>query len=187
MTATAPHHELSRELRREDIPAHGLLQDVDAGPSERAALAQRFDLLSLDRIRAELLLKRAAGGRVRADGRLQASGSQACVVTLEPVAFEIDQPLSLLFAPVATPAEPGPQTAEASEFDAESDEVEDPIVDDVFDLGEAIAQHFAQLLDPYPRSPQAARNALPESPDSDVEQRVSPFAKLANLKRAKDG
>ena len=187
MTVNDPHPELSRQLRREDIPADGMSIDVEATPSECAGLARRFDVLSLDRLHAVLTLKRAAGGRVRADGRLQASGTQACVVTLEPVGFEIGEPLSLLFAPVAEGVEAGPPADTRAEFDPESDEVEDPIMDGVFDLGEAIAQHFAQLLEPYPRSPQAERDASPELADSAAEQRESPFAKLARLKLAKDG
>ena len=186
MTVIDVRPELSRRLRCEDIPADGLSIEIEATPSERAGLARRFDVLALDRLCTTLTLRRVAGGRVRADGQLQANGTQACVVTLDPVGFEMDQPLNLLFAPVPEEAGVGVSTESPAEFDPEADDVEDPIIEGAFDLGEAIAQHFAQLLDPYPRSPQAARESSAELAQSAPEEGDSPFAKLASLKLAKD-
>ena len=186
MTVIDVRPELSRRLRCEDIPADGLPIEIEATLSERAGLAQRFEVLALDRLYAALMLRKVAGGRVRAEGQLQASGAQACVVTLDPVGFEMDQPLDLLFAPVSEQGGVGVSAEPRAEFDAEADEVEDPIIDGAFDLGEAIAQHFAQLLEPYPRSPQAARESSTELTELAPEQGVSPFAKLASLKFAKD-
>lgn len=148
--------------------------DIAADEEERRAVADRLDLLRLDRFEAHAVLSRD-GQKVRANGRLKASLDQSCVATGEPVPAHIDEPFELFFVP-----EPKGRGAE--------DEVElgegdlDTIFHDgsAIDLGGAIADTLALSLDPYPRS--AGADAALKEAGVLTEEEASPFAALAALK-----
>lgn len=108
----------------------------------------RFGLLALDRLEAVLEASREAGG-VAVSGRVMAEGTQPCVLSGEPVAFAIDEPVALRFVEHATPAG---DEIELGEADLDTL----PIEGDAVDLGEAAAQTFGLALDPYPRAQGAA-------------------------------
>jgi len=59
---------------------------IAATAEERAALARRFALLSLDRLEAEVRLERLAGGLVRLTASLVVEAVQECVATLRAAA-----------------------------------------------------------------------------------------------------
>ena len=147
--------------------------DHTADNAERAAVAQRLDLLGLKRLEATLTLQRE-GDKVRAEGRLRASVTQACVATGDPVPATVDEPISLLFMP-----EPKGTPDEEVELSGEDLDV---IFHDgrEIDLGAAIADELSLALDPYPRSA-GAENALKEAGVLSEEQ-AGPFAALAALK-----
>lgn len=148
--------------------------DLVATEVERAAIAERLDLTSLDRLDAHAVLSRA-GQSVKASGRVKATLEQACVATGEPVPASIDEPFDLHFLP-----EPGMGAGEEEIELGESD------LDTVFhdgsaiDLGAAIADTLALALDPYPRSA-GAETALREA-GVVTEEEAGPFAALAALK-----
>jgi uncharacterized metal-binding protein YceD (DUF177 family) len=150
-----------------------------ADDAERAAIAKRLDLASLDRLEAHVCLE-CTGDVVRAKGRLVASLDQSCVVTGEPVAAHVDEPFALLFMP--EPETPGPD-----------DEIElgqedcDVVFHDgaVIDLGSAIADTLALNIDPYPRS--ASADAALREAGVLTEEQASPFAALAALRGGKGG
>ncbi|NJC04793.1 uncharacterized metal-binding protein YceD (DUF177 family) [Sphingomonas kaistensis] len=147
--------------------------DYHADEAERAAVAERLDLLGLDRLEAVVTL-RAEGEKVRAEGRLRASVTQACVATGEPVPATVDEPITLLFMP-----EPSGTADEEVELSAEDLDV---IFHDgrEIDLAAAIADELSLALDPYPRSA-GAEDALKEAGVLSEEQ-AGPFAALAALK-----
>ena len=147
--------------------------DLVADDAERAAIAERLDLAGLDRLDAHAMLNRD-GDAIRAQGRVQASLEQSCVVTGEPIPAHVDEAFEILFRP-----EPGPGD-EAIELGAEECDV---VFHDgaAIDLGSAIADTLALSLDPYPRSA-GAEAALKEAGIMSEEE-ASPFAVLAQLKR----
>jgi uncharacterized metal-binding protein YceD (DUF177 family) len=147
--------------------------EIAAGDEERAAIARRLDLPSLDRFEAALTLTRE-GEEVRAEGRLRASLAQACVATGKPVPATVDDQVRLLFRP--EPASAPDEEIELSEEDC------DVIFHDgrEIDLGAALADELALALDPYPRSAEAD-DALKEAGVLSEEQ-AGPFAALAALK-----
>src|SRR3546814_5505328 len=62
------------------LQPEGFVRKIEADAGERAALAERLDLISLDRLEAKLHAKFVAGGPVvRVAGRFQASAVQSCV------------------------------------------------------------------------------------------------------------
>ncbi len=182
-------NEFSHIARLDEIEAGtSTTITLEAGPDERAALAKRLSLLTLDRLRAELRLRRIRNG-LRISGRVRAKGSQACVVTLEPVAFTLDEPVELALYRADALAREEERLGEAQwrqtlDLDLlEGDEV---------DVGEIVAQTLSLALPAYPRAPHAdevMRRYAPETTsatDADGSQpvgggRANPFAKLAKL------
>ncbi|HLJ21569.1 MAG TPA: DUF177 domain-containing protein [Stellaceae bacterium] len=144
MTGGAP--EFSRRVELARLGVHEAVYPIAARADEREALARRFDLLSLDRLEAEIRLQRLAGGMVRVSGKLSADVVQACVVSLEPVASALEQAFTVLYGQ----SKPGKSVL----VDLETDEAE-PFDGDAIDIGEAVAQQLALALDPYPRAPGA--------------------------------
>jgi len=112
-------------------------------------------------------------------GEVHAEITQVCVVSLEPFAASVDEPVDVRFVPV----EVAERARRAREDDAEIVEVggedpPDPIVDGKIDLGALAAEFFALGLDPYPRKPGVAFDP-PQDAQGGEE---SPFAALANPK-----
>jgi uncharacterized metal-binding protein YceD (DUF177 family) len=170
--------ELRRPLPLGLVGPAGREEVIEADAAERAALARRFRIPSVGRLRAELHLRPEPDGAVLARGRLEAAVTQECVVTLEPVAQAIDQPLALRLLP------PGREPADGPE---DLDEVESG-ADGVADLGEAVAEQLALALDPYPRAPGAelpaeAAEAGSEEGEATAPGPAAPFAALAGLRR----
>jgi len=141
LTSVKP--EFSRRVELARLRAHEAVYPITAKPSEREALARRFDLLSLDRLEAEVRLNRLAGGLVRVNGHFAADAVQACVVSLEPVVSRLDREFTALYGP-------GDDDDDVI-VDLESELIE-PFEGDAIDIGEAVAQQLALSLDPYPRA-----------------------------------
>lgn len=169
----SPAAEFSRQISAEQIGVQETTREIAANATERAKLAERFGLLALDRLSAVLRLWRGRGGTVFVEGRFVADVTQACVVTLEPVAAHLEQDFAATFAPPG--ASPSGEVVVALEEDDASEE----IVDGRIDIGEAVVQQFAVALDPYPRSP-AAAEAAGTSGDGEEQGRKGPFAALAS-------
>ena len=152
-----PVPEFSRPIPRERLGGRVLAEAISATPQERAALARRFGLLGFDLLRATAKIEPAEGiGLLRLSGHLSAEISQACVLTLEPVASRIEEDFTLLYS-----LEPGPAPAAAEEVvvDPEAEGPPEPLGPGGLDLGEAVAQQLAVALDPYPRAPGAVAEA----------------------------
>jgi len=161
--------EFSRPVDVARLGAATATYNLAAKPEERAALAKRFGLVSLDRLEAKIELKRIPGGMVRLDAAMRADLVQSCVVTLDPVPAAIEEEFTLLYGDVEE---------DNAALDPDAEPVE-PIEDGRIDLGEAVAQQLSLSLDPYPRSPAA----LAEAPPADTKD--SPFAALAKLRQMK--
>jgi uncharacterized metal-binding protein YceD (DUF177 family) len=148
--------------------------DIVADDEERAAVADRLGLLSLDRFEAHAMLSRD-GQTIRAAGRLKASLEQACVATGDPVPAHLDEAFELRFVP-----EPKGGKADDEIELGESDL--DTIFHDgsAIDLGGAVTDTLALTLDPYPRS--AGADAALKEAGVMTEEDASPFAALAGLK-----
>lgn len=171
--------ELSRSVRVADIGTVPRRERVVATPAECAALARRFDLLALTALAADLSVVADAGG-IRVTGTLAAAGTQACVVSAEPVAFALDEPVDLRFSDAAVPG------GDEVELDGSDLDVL-PVDGDALDLGEAVAQSLGLALDPYPRAPAEVRAAAARFVLSEAEAEAiraadkaaaSPFAAL---------
>lgn len=170
--------EFSRPFAIEDIEARGASVELVADAEERRRLAGRFDLLALDRLVARLEVTRGASGiPIRVRGRLRASVVQSCVVSLEPVASEIDEPIE---------AEYGPASSEGPEEVVHLDQPDppEPLEGDSLELGELVAQHLSVALDPYPRKEGAEPPEWGNPGDAEGSAgRDNPFSVLASLRK----
>lgn len=157
------------------LPLAGGRYDISASAEERAALAKRFDLLTLDRLEAQVQLVPVAAGFYRLSAELKAELTQACVVTLEPVASRIEESFSLLCGSIDAQNE--------VLLDGNSETVE-AIEGGIVDIAEMVAQQLSLALDPFPRSAEA------QAPSGTIEagdQRLdSPFAILAKLRKGQN-
>jgi len=168
--------EFSRPIDVMRLPPAGGKYEITASAEERQALAKRFGLLTLDRLEAEVLLAPVAGGFYRLAATLRAELTQACVVTLEPVASRIEENFSLLYG--------APEEQEEVLLDGESETIE-PLEAGIVDIGEAVAQQLSLALDPFPR---AATAEVQSAPIEAGKGRLdSPFAVLAKLRKGEGG
>ncbi|MFC7536292.1 YceD family protein [Sphingomonas sp. GCM10030256] len=148
--------------------------DLSADDAERAAIAARLGLPSLERLEAHVALAREDGQRVRACGRIKGVLEQSCVATGEPVPAHVDEPFEILFMPE-------PKTEPDEEIELSEEDCDVVFHDGAsIDLGSALADTLALSLDPYPRSPQA-EEALRDAGVLSEDQ-AGPFAALAKLK-----
>jgi uncharacterized metal-binding protein YceD (DUF177 family) len=155
--------------------ADGRIISLTSSAAERAALAERFGLIALQSLEAEVTLS-ADGSAIAAEGRLKAEIVQPCAVSGEDLPVTIDEPLAFRFVPARDVA----RADEEVELEAEElDEI--PFTGQHFDLGEAVAQSLALAIDPFATGPAAdeARRKLGLLDPEDV----GPFAALKALKK----
>ena len=171
--------EFSRLIGRDELARGPQSLELTASAAERVALAHRFGLLDLDRLEARVsLAPRDRGRLIMVEGHLSAAATQECVVTLEPVASEIEEDFSQLYslAPDETPQ------ARELVVDPEAEDPPEPLGPSGLDLGEALAQQLALALEAYPRAAGAALDRSLGGQAADPAEE-GPFAELLALKR----
>ena len=165
--------EFSRRIDIRNLPGGTLKLEADA--AERAALAERIGIESIEQLDAEASFVRT-GTTVDVSGRIKAAVTQLCSISNEPFRVSIDESLLLRFVPGVVSHQPD----EEIEIDSEAcDEI--PYEGTQFDLGEEIAQSLALAIDPYATGPNADR-VRKEAGLSDEAGR-GPFAALAALRK----
>jgi uncharacterized metal-binding protein YceD (DUF177 family) len=162
----------------EQIPDTGLHRDIEADQAVRAAMAEVAGLREVLSARASLDVTPQRGGRYHVAGRVRARIGQTCVVTLDPIENDIDEPIDLTFAPPEQIPLLSDLVEEAAESDAEIPDPPEPIENGVIDLGRLATDALFLAIDPYPRKPEAVFEppVVPEDPED------HPFAALKALK-----
>jgi uncharacterized metal-binding protein YceD (DUF177 family) len=168
--------ELSRPIQVVQLGTGEKTFKIVTDAAEREALAKRFDILGVTALTAVVRLKVLPGGViVRLHGRFEADVVQSCIITLDPVPAHLDEEFELTYGP-----EPDDE-AEEIVLDLDAQDPPEPIIDGIIDIGEAIAEHLALALEPFPRAPGAV---FAEGGDEPAETlRPNPFAVLAGLKK----
>ena len=171
-----PKMPLNWNLAVADVPAAQREVRREATAEERAAVAAALDLLGCDRLEAVYTVRPTARGRYTLVGRIDAAITQACGVTLEPMAAKLVLPLDAGFA----------SDAAALVMDSDGEEVEvlslpdiEPIENGELEIGRVVFETLAAGIDPYPRKPDAAFDW--EDP-LQKDGKSNPFAVLAKLK-----
>lgn len=164
-------------VARDDVSDDGLEVTLEAKTEARALLAQRFGLLTLDQLKARLVIEPWRKRGIRVSGTLEADLEQSCIVTLSPVPAELSAEFTLLYLPEDVSGRRAMEVA----VDPLAEEPPDPLPVEGVDLGEAVAEQLALVLDPYPRA-EGAELAATESLESGSEKKPNPFEILKNLK-----
>ena len=159
------------------IPDTGLHRDIEAGPATRDAMAAAAGLREILSASASLDVTPKGEGRVHVAGRVRARIGQTCVVTLDPIENDIDEPIDLIFAPPEQIPELADLVNEAAERDSEIPDPPEPIVNGVIDLGRLATDALFLGVDPYPRKP----DAVFEPPVVAADPEDHPFAALKAL------
>jgi uncharacterized metal-binding protein YceD (DUF177 family) len=167
---------LSIPVPVQEIGAGGRPVSFTADAEARAGLARRFGLQDVPALSLEGRLRAEGDGSYMFRGTIAAKVVQTCVVTLDPVENEIDEPIAVRFVPEERLEAPGREVM----VDAEEEEETEPLIGDVIDLGEAVAEQFGVALDPYPRKPGAVMTPGRGQDDTGP---GNPFAVLRNLGR----
>ena len=160
------------------IPDTGLHRDIEAGPATREAMAEAAGLREILSASASLDVTPNSGGRVHVTGRVRARIGQTCVVTLDPIENELDEPIDLVFAPPEQIPDLSALVDEAAESATETPDPPEPIINGVIDLGRLATDALFLAVDPYPRRP----DAVFEPPVETADPMDHPFAALKALR-----
>jgi uncharacterized metal-binding protein YceD (DUF177 family) len=159
------------------IPEAGLHREIEADSAARQAMAEIAGLREVVSAQAAFDLVLKPDGKVHVTGRVTARVGQDCVVTLEPVESQIDEPVDLIFAP----PEQIPQLADLVDGDlddeAEMPDPPEPISNGQIDLGRLATDALLLGIDPYPRKEGAVFKTEVEADDPEAH----PFAALKAL------
>jgi hypothetical protein len=161
----------------EQIPDTGLHRDIEADEATRAAMAEVAGLRAVLSASASLDVTPKGGGRVHVAGRVRARIGQTCVVSLDPIENDVDEPIDLIFAPPEQIPELAELVDDAAESDTEIPDPPEPIENGVIDLGRVATDALFLGIDPYPRRP----DAVFELPVEAADPEDHPFAALKAL------
>jgi hypothetical protein len=159
------------------IPDTGLHRDIEADRAVRDAMAEVGGLREILSASASLDVTPKGGGRFHVAGHVRARIGQICVVTLDPIENDIDEPIDLIFAPPEQIPQLADLVDEAAESDVEIPDPPEPIVNGVIDLGRLATDALFLGIDPYPRRP----DAVFEPPVVAADPEDHPFAALKAL------
>lgn len=160
------------------IPDTGLHRDLEADQTARIAMAEVAGLREILSASASLDIVPDSGGRFHVTGRVRARVGQTCVVTLDPIENDIDEPIDLMFAPPEQIPVLADLVEEAVDDDSEIPDPPEPIENGVIDLGRLATDVLFLAIDPYPRKP----NVVFEPVVTAADPEDHPFAALKALK-----
>lgn len=152
--------EWSYLVEAEDITAEPMKLNISPSEADRNKLSKRLEILSLDDLQADLTLVREQGSMVvHVSGRFKARLRQQCVVTMEPVADEVEEDLEAWYADpdqaisltkIRHDREALKSRGEAPVLDESEDP--EPIVGEKIDVGELVTQYLSLSINPYPHA-----------------------------------
>ncbi len=188
MTPTNTQPDAGLPETRHDVRVSRLAQAghdvrVEWDEGQRRALASFLSVPAIESFVATVAVTPFGRGGAAVRGSIRAEIVQESIVTLEPVRQSVRDDVARTFLPEGSSLlRPSLDEAGEMELDPEGEDPPDPFTGDTVDLGAVLVEALALAIDPYPRAGSEAfedRNPPPE------DEKVSPFAALAALK--KDG
>lgn len=165
------------------ISANPVEVKLAADAEELKALADFWNVRSVDALSAILTVSRWKKDGVRVKGEVHAELTQSCVVTLEPVASVIDERFEQIFVPECSKlARIMTDASGEMVLDPEGPDLPEEFSGDEIDAGQAVCECVALAIDPYPRKEGVAFDAHIED-DAKEDKKQSPFAVLKDWKK----
>jgi uncharacterized metal-binding protein YceD (DUF177 family) len=161
----------------EKVPETGLHRDIEADRAARDAMAELAGVREILSASASIDVTPDSGGRFHVTGRVRARVGQTCVVTLDPIENDIDEPIDLIFAPPEQIPALADLVDDADDSEAEIPDPPEPIENGVINLGRLATDALFLAIDPYPRKPDAVFEPLVAASDPEDH----PFAALKAL------
>ena len=176
-TKDEPDIEFSRPFSMQNLKRQNVLKRFSATKTECRRLAERFNLVSIDFLVGNISISQKEIKQIRVGGRISARYTQFCVVTLDPIQVDIDEPISGLFL----------ENIEALEEIFLTDPLEENFIEllenNTIDCGELLAQSLAISIDPYINSSDKTnKSRVFEEFTSNNPRNSSPFEVLRTLK-----
>ena len=177
------NHPWSFPVLVSQLPDAGLHQVLETTPAQRGLLAAAAGVTAVLKAEASFDVTPEAGGRVHVTGTVRARVEQICVVSLDPVQNDVEEPIEVTFVP-AEQISATPKSVQKEQGDeAEIPDPPEAIVNGAIDLGQIATEFLVLGIDPYPRKPGVAF----ESTETPADPDEHPFAALRALKDAPGG
>lgn len=173
------HSQVSFTVNVARLPQKGMSVVIEADAAQREALAEAHGLLSVERYRAELLVTSWKRNGVKVRGRVEASITQACIVTMDPLDAKVDEEVEGVFLPQDSKlGREGFHVGGEILLDAEGPDSPETFEGDSIDVGALAEEFFGLGIDPYPRKKGATMTAATDEDAGPVE---SEFQKKLRL------
>ncbi len=164
-------------VRIADVPAGGVhVRRRDVPPDDLAAFAAWIGVDAMSALDLDIHVRPYRGDGLAVEGKVTATVTQTCVVTLEPVENVIAEEVEVTFRP-EDKLKAHLVHDEEDGLSIDASVADDPLLGNGIDAAAIAAEFLALGVDPYPRKPDAAF----EPPEDGAE--ISPFAGLSKLKR----
>lgn len=177
---------ISHPINVTKLPSKGMNLEIKPDVDQRAALARFNDVVSIEDLASVLTITRWQRDGLRVKGDIQASLTQACTVTLEPVSQYLETDIDAVFIPEGSKLHKTLEKGEAHEIlvDPEGDDAPETFEHPWLDVGDVVQEFFALAIDPWPRAPGADDLEDLGASDEQTEpaEKPNPFASLAQLK-----
>src|SRR3954466_2292516 len=106
---TTAERPWSATVRLEEIGETGRHFELEASEPVRTALAKPAGVDAIERLVAHFDLPRRGGDKLQVSGQVIGTVRQSCVLTLDPIVNEINEPIDLTFAPPPEQVDKTPQ------------------------------------------------------------------------------
>lgn len=160
MKHTVEKSPISFEVSVARLPKKGMPVIIEATEAQREVLAKVHGLVSVERLRADLVVTSWKRNGIEVRGRVEADIVQSCVVTLDPVEGKVDEEVSAVFLPEDSKL--GRESFGLGGeimIDVEGPDSPETFSGDRIDIGALAEEFFGLGIDPYPRK----QGALPPS------------------------
>lgn len=175
MTDNSPDTSpLSQPVVVAHLPEDGATFRVAPDEATRAALAKDFGIVAIPALKASVTLTPDGRGGVKVGGHVDATVRQTCVATLEAFDAPVSEDIEMHFVPESRI----PEVRPGAEIEVGADDLPDPLVNGVVDIGAVVSEFLALGIDPYPRKP----GAMFEMPAAAGDEDDSPFSALGQLR-----
>lgn len=164
---------------------------LEASSDQRATIAKRLELISLDSLNVKAVVSRKSGDLVHLHCTCSADLFQSCVITARSLESKLNFTFEREFSASVTTCfgdQPEPAweaESKGPDIDDQAPEPPDPMSDGGFDLGEMVTEQLSLEIDPFPRAADAWFEGISSAggKEGGTGGSANPFAVLEQLKK----